>query len=69
MLAGLGNLLYWLGCIIAWGVLLLVFTCCGPVDSFNSILFILVALSIWLVGRICRYVLVGLANRLSADVR
>jgi hypothetical protein len=68
-LASLGNVLYWLGCIIGWGIFLLAFTCCGPIGAFNSILFILMALATWLVGRTCRYVLVGLAKWLSADAK
>jgi len=65
MLARLGNVLYWLGCILAavlitGGIALWI----GEGQSSPNGYYILsgfavVALVVWLIGRACRYVLSG----------
>lgn len=63
MLARLGNVVYWLGCILAaatvafWVVL--VHTTNDGRDAFGVALFAIVAVGFWLIGRAFRYVLSG----------
>jgi hypothetical protein len=65
MLARLGNVLYWLGCIVAVAVLSLdVALWIGESDRRSSeiglfVFVAVVAVAIWLIGRACRYVLSG----------
>jgi hypothetical protein len=62
MLARLGKVLYWLGCIIASVIVALdafmwltIWQQQGELGYF--ILFAVIAFLVWLVGRLCRYVL------------
>jgi hypothetical protein len=64
MAGRIGNVLYWLGCIVA-GLSVLVGVA-AYVEEHNKSgglfvtgFFIVVALVVWLVGRACRYVLSG----------
>ena len=63
VLARIGNVLYWLGCILA--TLMLAFSVLDwlstdrPIDHIEFLRFSLAALLIWLIGRACRYVLSG----------
>src|SRR5262245_11274513 len=63
MLARLGNVLYWLGCIVAGAIMAVVVVDSiegmgfrdghyGPALGFSTF-----ALVVWLIGRACRYVL------------
>lgn len=60
MAARLGNVLYWLGCIIAWAIVVLGGVLCSTRPA--CVLFIgsfVFAFTVWLVGRACRYALAG----------
>jgi hypothetical protein len=61
MLARLGNVLYWLGCIIAWAIIALVIASVDlrQLELGNFIFFGGMALAAWLAGRACRYILAG----------
>jgi hypothetical protein len=64
MLGRLGNVLYWLGCITAGLTMavggFMVYADGGrSEDIFMLIVFGLIALAVWLLGRACRYVLAG----------
>jgi uncharacterized membrane protein len=64
MLARLGNVLYWLSCIVA-GLIIAVYayvTYMEPYhpDQFGMGIFVVaIAFAVWLVGRACRYILAG----------
>jgi uncharacterized protein with PQ loop repeat len=60
----IGNVLYWLGCIVAGLTALLAvfvfFTSQNQSEGLLVMLFVLVfAFLAWLIGRACRYVLAG----------
>jgi hypothetical protein len=61
MAAKLGNILYWLGCVVA--VLLFAvgafvwFNRTHPGDLVTTLILIGLGAIVWLVGRVCRYVL------------
>ena len=61
MLARLGNVLYWTGCLL--GILLVVAAVAlysdAPMDRLHSAIYIGLAVVVWLIGRACRYVLAG----------
>jgi hypothetical protein len=66
MAARLGNVLYWIGCIVAAlillydGVLLSLEEPTQLARDFSVFVFIAIAaLVVWLIGRACRYVLSG----------
>lgn len=63
MVARLGDVLYWLGCIIAglFGILILISLIwgTGTTEPFGVILFGVAAVIIWTIGRACRYVMAG----------
>jgi hypothetical protein len=62
MLARLGRVLYWLGCIIASVIVALdaymwVMIWQQQGELGYSIFFVVIAFLVWLVGRLCRYLL------------
>jgi hypothetical protein len=61
MLARLGNVLYWTGCLL--GILLVAAAVAlySPdyMDRVHSAIYIGLAVVVWLIGRACRYVLAG----------
>ena len=65
MLARLGNVLYWLGCIVAALLVIGGFALWFSEgryrpDGYNVLIgFGVVAFVVWLIGRACRYVLAG----------
>lgn len=62
MLARLGNVLYWLGCIVA-GLIIVAdgwdYYMEGTQDKGAYVFIAVIALVVWVVGRACRYVLAG----------
>jgi hypothetical protein len=62
MLARLGNVLYWAGCLLAVPLLIfcvIVFVQGTPNDRPALGFLTLAAVVIWLIGRACKYVLAG----------
>ena len=62
MVARLGNVLYWLGCIIAGlSVLCLMLLIATPGQNawYYAPLYFWIGVGAWLIGRACRYVLSG----------
>jgi hypothetical protein len=62
MIARLGNVLYWAGCVLAaliagFGAIAAFQETWNPWGSF--IVCAMVAAVVWIIGRICRYVLAG----------
>jgi hypothetical protein len=61
----LGNVLYWLGCVIAFGILAIDIAewfaegRTHPDGVFVFFAFAAIAFIAWLIGRACRYVLSG----------
>jgi hypothetical protein len=66
MLARLGHLLYWLGCIFAGLTVIyagVIYSTEGYARSEGAgllVVFALMAFAVWLIGRACRYVLAGI---------
>jgi hypothetical protein len=63
MIERLGNVLYWVGCVIS-GLFLLVAAAGaafghGTDRFFNGAIFAATALVAWIIGRACRYLLAG----------
>ena len=63
MAARLGNVLYWLGCIVA-AIVVIYDVTLGLANDWQDPAFLyirtaILAVAIWLVGRACRYVLSG----------
>jgi hypothetical protein len=61
MLARLGDVLYWAGCLLA--VLLVAAAIAyynfGDIKLFELLILIGLAVIVWMIGRACRYVLAG----------
>jgi hypothetical protein len=59
-LARLGNILYWLGCIVAVALIgLAVWIWAEAAQVGTAIVFAILGVIAWLIGRVCRYALIA----------